>query len=42
MFTFEQMFIRFAVALALGAVLGVEREFVKKEGSSRAARRFSR
>jgi putative Mg2+ transporter-C (MgtC) family protein len=33
MLTFEQMMIRFAVALVLGAVLGIERELVGKESA---------
>jgi putative Mg2+ transporter-C (MgtC) family protein len=33
MLTFEQMLIRFVIALALGAVLGVERELVGKEAA---------
>jgi len=35
MLTFEQMLVRFVVALALGAILGVERELVKKEAGVR-------
>jgi putative Mg2+ transporter-C (MgtC) family protein len=35
MLPFQQMLIRFAVALALGAILGVERELVKKEAGVR-------
>ena len=35
MLTFEEMVIRFAVALSLGAILGVERELVKKEAGVR-------
>ncbi len=33
MLTFEQMMIRFAIALVLGAVLGIERELVGKESA---------
>jgi putative Mg2+ transporter-C (MgtC) family protein len=33
MLSFEQMFIRFAIALVLGAVLGLERELVGKESA---------
>jgi putative Mg2+ transporter-C (MgtC) family protein len=33
MLTFEQMFIRFVAALALGALLGLERELVGKEAA---------
>lgn len=33
MLTFEQMFIRFVIALALGAILGLERELVGKEAA---------
>jgi putative Mg2+ transporter-C (MgtC) family protein len=35
MLTFEQMFVRFLVALALGALLGLERELVGKEAGVR-------
>lgn len=35
MLTFEQMVIRFAVALVLGAILGVERELIGKEAGVR-------
>jgi putative Mg2+ transporter-C (MgtC) family protein len=35
MLTFEQMIIRFVCALALGAILGVERELVGKEAGVR-------
>jgi putative Mg2+ transporter-C (MgtC) family protein len=35
MLTFEQMLLRFAVALILGAILGVERELVGKEAGVR-------
>jgi putative Mg2+ transporter-C (MgtC) family protein len=35
MLTFEQMFIRFAIALVLGALLGLERELVGKEAGIR-------
>lgn len=35
MLTFEQMFIRLVIALALGAVLGVERELIGKEAGVR-------
>jgi putative Mg2+ transporter-C (MgtC) family protein len=33
MLTFEQMFLRFAIALVLGALLGLERELVGKESA---------
>jgi len=33
MLTFEQMFVRFAIALVLGAILGLERELVGKESA---------
>jgi putative Mg2+ transporter-C (MgtC) family protein len=33
MLTFEQMFVRFVIALALGAILGIERELVGKEAA---------
>jgi putative Mg2+ transporter-C (MgtC) family protein len=33
MLTFEQMFVRFAIALVLGALLGLERELVGKESA---------
>ncbi len=33
MLTFEQMLVRFAIALILGAVLGIERELVGKESA---------
>lgn len=33
MLTFEQMFVRFVIALALGALLGLERELVGKESA---------
>jgi putative Mg2+ transporter-C (MgtC) family protein len=35
MLTFEQMFLRFIIALALGALLGLERELVGKEAGIR-------
>jgi putative Mg2+ transporter-C (MgtC) family protein len=35
MLTFEQMFIRFVIALILGALLGLEREIVGKEAGVR-------
>jgi putative Mg2+ transporter-C (MgtC) family protein len=35
MLTFEQMLIRFAIALILGAILGIERELVHKEAGVR-------
>jgi putative Mg2+ transporter-C (MgtC) family protein len=33
MLTFEQMFVRFVIALVLGALLGLERELVGKESA---------
>ncbi|HUC31484.1 MAG TPA: MgtC/SapB family protein [Candidatus Paceibacterota bacterium] len=33
MLTFEQMFVRFVIAIALGALLGLERELVGKEAA---------
>jgi putative Mg2+ transporter-C (MgtC) family protein len=33
MLTFEQMFVRFAIALVLGALLGLERELVGKQAA---------
>jgi putative Mg2+ transporter-C (MgtC) family protein len=35
MLSFEQMLLRFVIAIALGAILGVERELVKKEAGVR-------
>jgi len=37
MLTFEQMLLRFAVALALGALMGLERELIGKEAGIRTS-----
>lgn len=37
MLTFEEMFVRFLIALALGALIGLEREMVGKEAGIRTA-----